>query len=172
MAKVDKPAPLFELHDLEGHLYRLQDYRGRIVVINFWSAECPISQDYDLYFNEFVERYEPQGVVLLAIDSNTYEDEAIFREALSQRSLKFPVLRDPGNAVADLYGAETTPHVFVVDREGILRYRGHVDDRSWRQKHPTTNYLELVVRALLAGEPPPVRERPPFGCTINRAWDT
>lgn len=172
MAQLDQPAPLFELRDLEGRLYRLQDYRGRIVVVNFWSAECPISEDYDAYFNEFVDRYAPQGVVLLAVDSNTYEDERILREALSQRTLKFPVLRDPGNKVADLYGAETTPHVFVVDQKGILRYRGHVDDRSWRQKHPTTNYLELVVKALLAGESPPVRERPPFGCTINRAWET
>ncbi len=170
-AQIHQPAPDFELYDVEGRRHRLRDYRGRIVVVDFWSAECPISRDYDPYFSEFAERFAAHGVVVLAVDSNTYEDEGVFHEAVRTRNLSFPVLRDKGNQVADLYGAETTPHVFVVDREGLLRYRGHVDDRSWQQKHPTTDYLEQVVRALLAGEEPPVTERPPFGCTINRAWD-
>ncbi|MDQ7029473.1 MAG: redoxin domain-containing protein [Ardenticatenia bacterium] len=169
--QINQPAPDFALPDLEGRLHRLRDYRGHIVVVDFWSAECPISRDYDAFFSEFAERFGPQGVVVLAVDSNTYEDEHVLHEAVRTRDLNFPVLRDEGNKVADLYGAETTPHVFVVDREGRLRYRGHVDDRSWQQKHPTMNYLEAVIQALLAGEEPPVQERPPFGCTINRGWD-
>lgn len=168
-AKLNEPAPDFELPDLNGSTYRLSEYRGNIVVVDFWSAECPISRDYDDYFNEFVERFGSQeDVVLLAIDSNSYDNANVLEHALETRDLDFPVLRDRGNEIADKYDAKTTPHVFIVDENGMLRYRGHVDDRSWQQKEATTNYIEPVVNALLEGEAPPVQEKPHFGCTINR----
>lgn len=166
--ELNQPAPDFELSDFNGNTYRLSAYRGQIVVVDFWSAECPISRDYDEYFNELTERFESNDVVLLAIDSNVYEDETVLTTALETRDLHFPVLRDEGNEIADAYGAKTTPHVFIVDREGMLRYRGHVDDRSWKQKEPTTNYVIPVVKALLEDDEPPIQESDHFGCTINR----
>lgn len=167
-AELNQPAPDFTLATLDGDTHQLSDYRGQIVVVDFWSAECPISREYDAYFNDFVERFEDEDVVLLAIDSNAYDDATI-ADAHDERDLDFPVLRDAGNEIADEYGATTTPHAFVVDREGILRFRGHVDDRSWEQKTTTTDYLTAVVEALLAGEEPPVTEQPAYGCAINRA---
>lgn len=168
-AELHQPAPDFELQTLDGETYRLSDFQGQVVVVDFWSAECPVSREYDAYFNSFIERYGSENIVLLAIDSNQYQDETVLRTALESRELAFPVLRDDGNEIADTYGAETTPHVFVIDQDGILRFRGHVDDRSWKNKTSTTNYLEPVVDALLGDETPPIEEQPPFGCTINRA---
>lgn len=166
-AELNQPAPDFELATLDGDTHQLSDYRGDVVVVDFWSAECPVSREYDAYFNRFVDRFDDDKVVLLAIDSNAY-DEATIADALAERDLDFPVLRDAGNEVADAYGATTTPHIFVVDQEGTLRFRGHVDDRSWEQKEATTDYLAAVVEALLLGEEPPVTEQPAYGCTINR----
>lgn len=166
-AELNQTAPDFELATLDGDTHQLRDYRGQVVVVDFWSAECPISRRYDAYFNEFVERFDDEDVVLLAVDSNAYDDDTI-AEALTERDLHFPVLRDSGNAIADAYGAQTTPHAFVVDPDGVLRFRGHVDDRSWNQDEATTDYLSDVVEALLSGEEPPVTERPAYGCTINR----
>lgn len=130
--ELNQPAPNFELSTLDGETHQLSDYRGQVVVVDFWSAECPVSNEYDAYFNRFVERFDGEDVMLLAIDSNAYDDATI-ADALAERDLHFPVLRDAGNKIADVYDATTTPHVFVVDQEGMLRFRGHVDDRSWEQ---------------------------------------
>jgi hypothetical protein len=70
--------------------------------------------------------------------------------------------------VAGRYGALTTPHAFLIDRQGILRYRGAVDDVSFRQREPTRFYLREAVEAVLADQLPEVPEVQPFGCTIVR----
>jgi hypothetical protein len=70
--------------------------------------------------------------------------------------------------VAGRYGAQTTPHAFLIDRQGILRYRGAVDNVSFRERKPTRFYLQEAVEALLAGQLPEVTEVQPFGCTIVR----
>lgn len=78
------------------------------------------------------------------------------------------VLIDAQHIVADLYGAQTTPHVFVVDRHGILRYRGAVDDVTFRRRNPSRFYLEEAVEALLDGRRPALTDVPAYGCTIVR----
>ena len=78
------------------------------------------------------------------------------------------VLIDADRAVADRYEAVTTPHAFVVDREGILRYRGAVDDVTFRQRRATRFFLEEAVEALLEQRLPEVQETPAYGCTIVR----
>ena len=70
--------------------------------------------------------------------------------------------------VAGRYGAQTTPHAFLIDRQGILRYRGAVDDVAFRQRVATKFYLIDAVKAILAGHLPEVTQVQPFGCTIVR----
>ncbi len=106
-------------------------------------------------------------VVLLPVAANQIETPEAMAEAARARRLPF-VLLDSQHRVADLYDAVTTPHVFIVDREGILRYRGAVDDVSFRQRRPTRFYLDEAVEALLAGHFPPIAETPAYGCTIVR----
>ncbi len=78
------------------------------------------------------------------------------------------VLVDREDVVADLYEAQTTPHVFVIDRDGILRYRGAVDDVTFRLRKPTRFFLDEAVEALLDGRLPALAETPAYGCTIVR----
>ncbi len=170
-AAVGQAAPDFALPDLDGRLHRLADYQGQIVILDFWSAECPVSQAVDPYFNERWEEWARQGIVFLAIDSNSHYNDEEIRRARAERALRFPILRDRGNKVADAYGALTTPHIFLVDRQGLLRYRGAVDDRSFRKREPEVNYLEEALAAVLAGRPVPRPETEPYGCTIVRAID-
>ena len=89
------------------------------------------------------------------------------REAAEARGVP-QVLIDSEHIVADLYGALTTPHVFVLDREGILRYRGAVDDITFRHREATRFFLLDAVQALLDRQLPPLREAPAYGCTIVR----
>ncbi|HNC09986.1 MAG TPA: hypothetical protein PLX14_14845, partial [Anaerolineales bacterium] len=106
-------------------------------------------------------------VAMMTVASNRNESLEALREAAESRRLP-QVLRDADCAVADLFEAQTTPHVFVIDREGILRYRGAVDDVTFRQRKPTRFFLDEAIEALLEGISSTVAETPAYGCAIVR----
>ena len=84
-----------------------------------------------------------------------------------QRGIKL-VLMDADHSVADRYEAQTTPHVFIADEFGLLRYRGAFDDVAFRQREATQFYVKNAVDALLNGNMPNPSDTKPFGCTIVR----
>lgn len=160
------PAPGFSLPDLDGVLHRLEDTPGRIVILNFWSAECPWSARADTALKPLLLGWGNR-VVLLTIASNANEFPDLLRRVASERELAF-VLHDSDHQVADLYGAITTPHLFVIDANGILRYQGAFDDVTFRQRTPRQAYLRNAVEALLNGRSPEPAQTPPYGCTVVR----
>lgn len=160
------PAPDFSLKDLDGRTHRLAEQKGHVVVLNFWSAECPWSARADEIVAELRPGWGDQ-VVYWSLASNVGEGEAELRGVAAAKGLQ-PVLRDEDHAVADLYGAVTTPHFFVIDPLGFLRYAGAPDDVTFRQKAPTRGYLAEAVQAALQGEGPEVAETPGYGCAIVR----
>jgi peroxiredoxin len=164
--EINQPVADFALPDLEGRLHHLSDYRGKIVILNFWSAECPHSERTDHYLNRLLERWNGK-VVTLSIATNRNESAQMVSEAAKIRR-SANVLLDEQNTVADLYQAVTTPHLFVVDRDGILRYRGAVDDVTFRQREATRFFLADAVNALVEGRLPDLAETPAYGCAIVR----
>jgi hypothetical protein len=110
-------------------------------------------------------------VTLWTIAANANETETQIRAAAAERGLP-GLLRDAHQQVADLYAAQTTPHLFVIDPEGILRYQGALDDVTFRRRTPTVNYVRQAVEALLVGRQPDPDQTPPYGCTIVRAFET
>ena len=163
--QINQSAPDFELPDLDGNLHRLSHYRGRIVIVNFWSCECPHSERTDKAIMAMLMQW--RDVVMLSIASNRSENVEALKTAAEARRLP-TVLLDANCRVADLFEAQTTPHVFVIDREGILRYRGSVDDFTFRNRIPTRFYLDLAVESLLNGQLPALAESPAYGCAIVR----
>ena len=164
--EINQPVPDFELPDLNGTRHRLSNYRGRIVIVNFWSCECPHSERTDkAILSMFVQWQE--NVTMLTIASNRSETVEALKEAAESRRLP-NVLHDADCSVANLFDAQTTPHVFVIDRDGILRYRGAVDDVTFRQRKPTRFFLDEAVEALLSGQSPTLTESPAYGCAIVR----
>ncbi|MBN1452231.1 MAG: redoxin domain-containing protein [Anaerolineales bacterium] len=159
-------APEFTLPDLGGRIHMLSDYRGQIVIVNFWSAECPHSERFDAGITACLDQWGAD-VALLSVASNANEVEEMLAAAARKRKIPV-VLRDADGSVADRYEAQTTPHAFLIDRRGILRYRGAVDDVSLRQRAPTRFYVQEAVEALLADQLPEINEVKPFGCTIVR----
>ena len=166
MLAVSQPAPDFELPDQQGKLHKLSSYRGRIVIVNFWSAECPHSERTDQVILDSLAGWGEE-VVILPIASNRNESAQMVEEIAKMRHIP-TVLLDAGHIVADLYEAVSTPQVFVVDREDILRYRGAVDDVRFRQPKATRFYLEEVMEALLNGRKPDLEETLAYGCAIVR----
>ena len=104
---------------------------------------------------------------MLPIAANRNESAQMVAEAAKTRHLP-TVLMDAEQVVTDLYDAVATPHVFVIDGAGILRYRGALDDVRFRQRVVTHFYLEEVVEALLDGRDPPLQETLAYGCAIVR----
>ena len=164
--QLNASAPDFELPDLQGQLHKLSDYRGKIVIINFWSAECPHSERTDRSTMACLVQWGTD-VEMLSIAANRNESAREVEEVAKTRRIP-TVLIDTQNVVADRYEAQTTPHTFIVDREGILRYRGAVDDVTFRQRKATRFFLEETVEALLDGRLPEIQETPAYGCTIVR----
>lgn len=163
---IGQPAPDFELPDQYSIIHRLSDYRGRIVIVNFWSCDCPHSERTDRAIMAMMVQWG-DDVVLMSVASNRIEPVELVAQAAETRHLPL-VLMDSNDSVADLYEALTTPHVYVIDRDGILRYRGAVDDVAFRVRKPTRFYLDEAVEALLEGRFPVLSETPAYGCTIIR----
>ena len=164
--ELHQPAPDFELPDLQGNLHKLSDYRGKIVIVNFWSAECPHSERTDRSTMACLVQWGGD-VEMLSIASNRNESARSVEEASRNRSIP-KVLIDAEQVVADLYKAVATPHVFVMDKDGILRYRGAVDDVTFRQRKAARFFLEEAVESLLEGHLPTLTETPAYGCAIVR----
>jgi len=164
--ELNRLAPDFELRGLDGRIHRLSDYRGRVVIVNFWSADCPHVERTDNIMLAALARWG-EDVELLSIAPNANESVEAFVNASKARGLPI-VLRDTKHVVADRYGAQITPEIFVIDRNGILRYRGAVDDVNFRQRNPTRCFFEEAVEAVLVGKIPVEKDIPAFGCAIVR----
>ena len=163
--QIGRPAPDFSLPDLSGKSRRLSDCRGRIAIVNFWSAECPWAERADRELLSYLRGREEQ-VRLLPIAANAHETDAMCAAAARTRGL--PLVLRGGPEVQDAYEARTTPHIFIVDEQGVLRYRGALDDVSFRRRQATRFYVREALEALLAGRLPDPAETPPYGCAIVR----
>jgi peroxiredoxin len=159
------PAPDFSLCDLHGNNHSLHDYYGQVVVINFWSAECPWSTRAD---NALSQALSGQNdIVILTIAANINETPSQIEQAAKERNLSV-VLIDEDCKVADIYHAVTTPHLFIVDQNGILQYQGAFDDVTFRQRVPNYSYVLDALDAIKKGLPPEPSQTQPYGCTIIR----
>lgn len=162
-------APDFTLMDvISGRPVSLSALLGAGIVLDFWSVDCPWSRHYDDYFLERAAQWAPQGVMLVMIACNAGETIEQMQDMADAYGITNPILLDEGSRVADAYGAQTTPHVFVLDGAGQIIYQGAVDDRTFRQPEPTVNTLDAAVEALIAGQLPAISDTPAYGCAIVR----
>jgi len=185
--EVGKPAPSFELQDLSGKTHQLSDFEGQIVVLHFQQIGCPWEANYQSYFNELSKQYGGENqkarVQFLAINSNRTESVEELKQyqagelsndatAGEHPPVAYPVLKDPGNKVADKYAAATTPHIYVIDEDGTLRYRGGVEAPPGSLNQATRmdqQYLRPVLEALGQGSEIPVKQvTKSKGCGIKR----
>ncbi len=169
ITNVGQRAPDFTLNDLNGVPHRLEDIHGRIVIINFWSAECPWSEKIDKKLAELLSN-AGVDISFWSIASNVNEPLDMLISGAEARGLPI-VLRDQDHAVADLYGAVTTPHFFLIDSDGMLRYKGAFDDATFRQPDAAQDYLGEALQAVRESQQPDLMETPGYGCAIIRFAD-
>lgn len=138
---IQDEAPDFTLKSLEGANLRLEEYRGQVVLINFWASWCgPCRQEMPL-LDRLHQRYVDTGFAVLGV--NVEGEEAPARELIDRIPVTFPVLIDEGQLVSELYKLEAMPSTVVVDRDGVVRYihRGY-------KPGDEAKYVE-VVKALI-----------------------
>ncbi len=176
-------APDFHVKTLDGKDRDLASFRGekkdRIVVVNFWSHTCPWSRAWDAELSKIAKDFASKNVVFVNIDSNkasngdgtnkdTPEDIGRYTK---ENDLSFSVFVDAESRVADLFGGETTPDIFVIGADGKIAYTGRINDMQSPGKADRfeKNYLRDALTALVAGKAPELRSTPQAGCSIKRA---
>jgi peroxiredoxin len=164
--QIGTKAPEFQLPDLRGNLVSLKDYKGSIVVLNFWSSECDWCERVDHELTNNLPRWKGKAIALW-IASNAHETREMVEKVAFKRNLPI-VLFDEQLKVANLYGVQTTPHFFVVDRQGNLAYQGAWDDITFRQREATNSYVPQAIQALLNGHDPNITQSQAYGCTLVR----
>lgn len=166
--QIGAPVARFRLTDAAGRTHALEDYAGKILVLEFWSFKCPPASAYEARTHALQAKYAPLGVIFLAVSSNKNESAAEVSLNSENRKLPYPVLMDPDGAVADSVGATHTPGVVILDGGGILRYRGAIDNNKRPGERGRISYVEEALDALLAGKSVPLPETAMSGCTIKR----
>lgn len=178
--KTGKDAPDFKLMDSTGKERSLSEFKGKTVVLEWYNRECPyVVKHYDSGNMQKTQAEAGQkGVVWLAINTSApgkqgHVDGKAF-QALMKKDKAFPthLLLDHDGKVGRLYGAKTTPHMYVIDKEGKLRYQGAIDsipstDQADIAK--ATNYVLAAVNAVEKGEKVDRGSTKPYGCGVKYA---
>jgi peroxiredoxin len=144
----------------------------KAVVVVFLGTECPVNNAYLPTLARLHEDYAPKGVQFLGINANLQDTPERIAAHARKNALPFPVLKDPGNAVADQFGARRTPEAFVLDAAGVIVYQGRIDDQfgvGYQRPRPTRRDLAEAIEEVLAGKAVSQAQAPVAGCLIARA---
>ncbi len=166
----------FDLHDFRGKVHALDDYADKqLVVVAFVGIECPLAKLYAPRLEELWQEYREQGVQFLGVSSNQQDSITELAAFARRNELSFPILKDPDNSIADAFGAERTPEVFLLDGDRVIRYHGRVDDQyglgqtsGYARAEIDRRDLAVAMDELMAGKTVSVPVTPAPGCIIGR----
>jgi peroxiredoxin len=166
---IGQAAPDFQLTALDGKPFSLASAakEHKAVVLIFVSTQCPYSNAYNEQMRDMANAYASKGVLFVGINSNKTEDAAKAVAHAKANRHTFPIMKDPANKVADLYDAQRTPEVYVVDSTGKLRYHGRITENH--EDASSSPDLKNALDALLTGKTVAKTVTKAFGCTIKRA---
>ena len=165
----------FALNDYRGKTWRISDFAEQpVLVVAFLGTECPLAKLYAARLAALAGDFSAKGVAFLGINSNQQDSLAELAHFARTFKLDFPLLKDPGNRVADQFRAQRTPEVFVLDRDRIVRYHGRIDDQyTYGLQRPKVehDYLHETLDALTNGRNVPITETEVVGCLIGRVLE-
>lgn len=171
--KVGDKATDFKLKSVDNKMYSMADYKdakGFIVV--FTCNHCPFAVKYEDRIIDLAKKYKSKGYVLLAINPNDPaaqpEDSfELMQKRAKEKKFTFPYLFDEGQKIYPQYGATKTPHVFLLDKNLVVKYIGAIDDNVEDASQVKEKYLENAIAALEKGEEPTPNTTKAIGCSIK-----
>lgn len=163
----------FKLKSVDGKMYSMSDYKsakGFIVV--FTCNHCPFAVKYEDRVIDLAKKYESKGYILLAINPNDPEAQPadsydLMKVRAKEKGFTFPYLFDEGQKIYPQYGATKTPHVFLLDKNLIVRYIGAIDDNVEDASAVKEHYLENAIAALESNTTPSPQTTKAIGCSIK-----
>ena len=177
-AKLDEAAPDFTLMDSNGNKHSLSDFKGKYVVLEWINFGCPFVKKHYGSGNmqALQEKYTGKDVVWLAICSSAegkqgyYPTKDINAELEKHNFKATAYLVDESGEVGKMYAAKTTPHMYVINPEGVLLYAGAIDDKPSTDKadiKTANNYVSVMLDDLMAGKKVESKSTTPYGCSVK-----
>ena len=164
--------PAFSLTDQEGRTISLADYAGKVVVLEWFNDGCPfvVKHYKNGDMNKLASSYTGKDVIWLAINSTAGKTDADNKKISSEWNINRPVLNDSAGKVGKAYGAATTPHMFIINKDGTLAYHGAIDSK--RSNDPAdiagaTNYVKKALDEIIDGKPVTITETKSYGCGVK-----
>jgi peroxiredoxin len=173
----DIPAPLaigstledFTLPNVDGQGQTLSSLEGKGgTVLIFIATRCPVSNAYNERMEKLAQDYKARGINVIGINANATEPANDVKAHAASHNLTFPILKDPGNKIADRLGATVTPEAYFIDANNKLLYHGRIDN-SRDGSQITSTELRDAIDATLSGKPVAKTTANAFGCSIKRA---
>jgi hypothetical protein len=174
---VGDPAPDFQLTCLDGNTHSLSDYKDKIIVLEWTNPGCPVVQRH--YKAGLMPALQKEcldkGVIWLVINSTNpghanYRPAEDLKRVYGEWKARFTAyFMDPDGTTGKSFGAKTTPHMFIIDKEGKLAYTGAVDDDPQGTRPDRLNYVRLAVDSLFKGEPIETTTTRSYGCSVKYA---
>lgn len=179
---IGEKAPDFTLTDTNGKTHTLSDYRGKVVVLEWTNPNCPfVVRHYrDDLMPALQRKYGEKGVVWLVINTThpehrDFETNESLNEIFTEWNEAYRAqLADLDVSVGRAYNALTTPQMYIIDKEGILRYNGAIDDdpRGSKPHAERVQYFQVALDQVLDGKPVETPTTRPYGCTVKYTRDT
>lgn len=177
--KIGAPAPTFQLVDTNGKGHSLEQYKGKWVILEWLNHGCPfVAKHYKGNMQKLQREAKSKGVIWLSIVSSAPGKQGHFAPAKANELTKqknaapLAVLMDPTGKVGKMYGAKTTPHMFLIDPKGTLLYMGAIDSiRSTDVDDiaKAKNYIMTALQEAMAGKPVTTPMTRPYGCSVKYA---
>ena len=169
--KVGEAAPDFDLKDSNRKTVRLSDYKGKIIVLEWTNPACPFVQRHyrEHTMTDLASEYKDKGVVWLAINSGSDDGIAVNKAWVAKNHLAYSVLDDSKGTVGKEYGAKSTPHMFIIDRDGKLAYAGGIDNDPEGDNPHRVHYVKKALDELLAGQSVSTPVTKSYGCGVHYA---
>lgn len=170
-SQIGRRVESFTLNNCYGKPVSLDDFRSAdVVAIVFLGTECPLAKLYGPRLTDIQKRYGDR-LQIIGVNSNKQDSMTELAAYVHRHAIGFPMLKDPGNRIADELKAERTPEVFLLDRDRVIRYHGRIDDQygvGYARERDAKPELTLAMDALLSGEPIAVPQTEAVGCHIGR----
>jgi peroxiredoxin len=167
----------FTADDFRGKQVSLADFAdSKYVVVAFLGTECPLARLYAPRLAELAAEFKAKGVAFVGVNSNRQDSISELAHYAKEHGIEFPLVKDAGNTIADRFGAQRTPEVFLLDADRKVRYRGRIDDQygfqdagvAFKRDQPARRHLAVALEELLAGKPVSEPAVASQGCLIGR----
>jgi hypothetical protein len=182
-ATIGAPAPTFTAKDDQGQTRKLEGFKGKFVVLEWHNNGCPyVGKHYGTgNMQQLQKTWTSKGVVWLTVESSAPGTQGYVTAEQSQAYMKSKggaptaVLLDPQGSLGHLYGAKTSPHMFIIDPKGILIYNGAIDDKpttEFSDVPKSKNYVSQALNQAIAGQQVKEPTSTAYGCSVKYASGT